>query len=168
MTNIKSLLKISLPILIPLFFIIFLAGGCSFKLIDPQYYEFRKLCSRVDIEIVIHNKYFFEIQKNKKFIETDDNGCFYDEILKEKICFGYFQRKSNEVHNKWGLTKTIAEDYYKNTHYSTSTYYKYSYSGLFLKGDEGAGFWIDTKDLRTCEYWDNFFYEQHSVKQRGF
>ena len=118
MTKIKSLLKISLPILIPLFFIIFLAGGCSLKLIDPQYYEFRKLCSRVDIEIVIHNKYFFEIQKNKKSIETDDNGCFYDEILKEKICFGYFQRKSNEVHNKWGLTKTIAEDYYKNTHYT--------------------------------------------------
>lgn len=35
--------------------ILFLAGGCSFKLINPQYYRFLSLCKNVDSEVTIYN-----------------------------------------------------------------------------------------------------------------
>lgn len=149
-----------LTILLPIFFILFLAGGCSFKLIDPQYYRFLSLCKNVDSEVTIYNQDYFDIIKNSKNIKTNDKGCFYSEKLEQEICFGGFAySKSNRVvieYNKFGLKKSIQKRYYNDIHYLDYTLYVYTYYGLFLRGDEGRGWHWETEDSLECSIMDNY------------
>lgn len=155
MNKLKSIftLKRVIVFFLSIFFILFLGGGCSFKYINPQYYRFVKLCKDVDKKVVVYNKYYFDIIKSIKDIKTDDRGCFYNEELKQEICFGYFSSSHNSVvfkYNKFGLRKTIQKRHYKNIHYLDYIVYTYTYYGLFLRGDEGVGFYWDTENTMEC------------------
>ena len=94
-----------LPCFSLIFYFMLIMGGISFKSIDPQYYEFKKLCANVDSEVVIHNQDYFDIIKNRKNIETDDKGCFYSEKLQQEICFGGFQMETYIEYDKGRLSK---------------------------------------------------------------
>lgn len=138
---------------LPLFFMLFLAGGCSFKYIDPQYYKFIKLCQNVNNEVTIYNKDYWEIFSNREKGNTrhDDKGeYYYNENLNQKIYFDYTKAESINVSQKknFTLTKTIFEDYYNNIHYANHSMYFYDDYGIFLIGDEGAGF-----KLRFYQYY---------------
>ena len=124
MTKIKSLLKISLPILIPLFFIVFLAGGGSFKLIDPQYYEFRKLCTMHSGKTLIGDK------PSKQFIAY--NNVIYKNLGSRVREMSFQEIINNEI-----------------TFYENYTYFYDNY-GIFLSGDEGRGFYFSHKELLDC------------------
>ena len=133
------------------FFILFLVGGCSFKYMDWQYYEFKKLCANVDSEVVIHNQDYFDIIKNHKNIETDDKGCFYSEKLQQEICFGNFDYKGGTEFERGNLSKVKWELWYSDIHYATQIGYNYKYFGLWLQGNEAAGFYIElANDLSSC------------------
>ena len=152
MTKIKSLLKISLPILIPLFFIIFLAGGCSFKLIDPQYYEFRKLCQKS--EKIIYDKELYELYANaRKHLTTFwyNDSIFYDKNTNRTFFVGkssIVQADNKNISSR--ITKTTYLYYYDNIAFFSQTNYWFEYKGLFLKGDEGMGFYFDTNRTLYC------------------
>ena len=142
-----------LPCFSLIFYFMLIMGGISFKSIDPQYYEFKKLCANVDSEVVIHNQDYFDIIKNRKNIETDDKGCFYSEKLQQEICFGGFQMETYIEYDKGRLSKTSIKEYYNRVHFATYTKYRYDYTNLRLAGDEGAGFYIElANDLSSCSY----------------
>ena len=146
-------ITIFLAILFPIFFILFLAGGCSFKLIDPQYYKFKRLCKNVDSEVTIYNQDYFDIIKNRKDIKTNDKGCFYSEKLEQEICFGNFQMETYIEYERGRLSKILVKEYYDRNHFATYTKYRYDYSNLRFAGDEGAGFYIRlADDFFSCSY----------------
>ncbi|MDY5184971.1 hypothetical protein [Helicobacter trogontum] len=145
-----------LTILLPIFFILFLAGGCSFKLIDPQYYRFLSLCENVDSEVVIHNRDYWEIIENRRKGNTqiDDRGeYFYNKRINKRIYFDFTQLKSINVSQRdiGGLTIATFEHFYDSIHYATEVVYSYSYKGIFLGGDEGRGFYWYYEKHKYCE-----------------
>lgn len=145
-----------LTILLPIFFILFLAGGCSFKLIDPQYYRFLSLCENVDSEVTIYNQDYWEMYKNRGEgnTQTDNKGeYYYDKKLGKKIYFDFMKFKHINVEQKdiGGLTIAMFKDFYDNIHYATRTTYSYTYKGIFLGGDEGRGFYWYYEKHKYCE-----------------
>ena len=144
MTNIKSLLKISLPILIPLFFIIFLAGGCSFKLIDPQYYEFRKLCKE-KAGAIIYNIELFENYKSTKWKSIKPNDITNGRIRQ-------FYRE---------------EVYFDNILVKKHIGFIYMNYGLFLEGDEGAGFGLNYAQKIGCNENNKYIWVETGEQSYG-
>ncbi len=53
--------------------------------------------------------------------------------------------------NKFTLTEVTFEDYYDGIHYSTHLSYIYDNYGMFLRGDEGAGFYFRYHKRLYCE-----------------
>ena len=136
-------------------------NGCSFsfKSIDPQYYKFKRLCKNVDSEVTIYNQDYWEMYKNYDTLPRDtrnDRGVpyFYNPKLNKTIYVsgGHFiskfiskqQINSRLSKAKWGL-------WYDNIHFATQIGYNYKYFGLWLQGDEAAGWHWETKDTLICE-----------------
>ncbi|AQQ59208.1 hypothetical protein XJ32_02800 [Helicobacter bilis] len=134
-------------------FVIALLNGCSFsfKYIDPQYYEFKRLCKKAEDEVTIYNEDYWEIIEKHSDIETNDRGCFYSQKLKQEICFGNFNYKSCTEYKRGSLSKLSIKRYYNNIHYATQIEYNYKYFGLYLKGDEAAGWHWKTSNILICE-----------------
>ena len=130
-----------------------LLNGCSFsfKLIDPQYYEFKRLCKNVDSEVTIYNQDYWDIIENRNNIKTNVRGCFYSQKLKQEICFGNFDYTSHTEFEKDRLSRILVKRYYNTIHYATQIEYNYKYFRLWLHGDEGAGWHWDTIDILICE-----------------
>ena len=126
--TLKSI-TIFLAILFPIFFILFLAGGCSFKLIDPQYYKFKRLC------VTYAGKTFLGDKPPKNFVYGDH---FIRKQLTSRIVETAFELKSNN----------------EIVFFKNNTYFYDNY-GIFLKGDEGAGWHIKFGyEILDCEYID--------------
>ena len=117
-------ITIFLAILFPIFFILFLAGGCSFKLIDPQYYEFKRLCGNAGK--VIFGK-----------PTKDYNNVKY--IVHKEI-----QSRIKEISFQKAINNQV--EFYIN-----NTYFYYNY-GIFLRGDEGRGWYTKFGyEILDCE-----------------
>lgn len=132
MKNTFNLSKIFLYILLfllPIFIILFLAGGCSFKYTDLQYYEFKGLCSSKAKKLVLHRKIFETTKVN------------------EIKSINYHNEKINSR-----ITKISFENIYKNkiVYYEYETYLYDNY-GIFLKGDEAAGWHWENSEILDCK-----------------
>ncbi|WP_181881914.1 hypothetical protein [Helicobacter sp. MIT 14-3879] len=153
----------SLIFLLVIFISLFLSG-CSFKGIDPQYYEFKKLCENVDNEVTIYNKDYWEMYKDyveNRFkdskVDSENKEYYYHKKLDKRI-YPYDMKNILKTEQKKGnITILIYDKYYKDIHYATYTRYNYKEKGLWLRGDEGAGWHLETEDDLTCSYLDNFY-----------
>lgn len=126
---------------LPLYFVLFFAGGCSFKYIDPQYYEFKRLCYLNAGKIIVGDKV------SENFIY----GNFWiSKQITSKITDNGFEIKDDN-------NKTI---FYKNNTYFYDNY------GIFLKGDEGAGWHWENKELLDCEDIDKKFTSIMSLRKK--
>ena len=129
MPKIKNTIKIALTILIPLFFIIFLVGGCSFKYMDWQYYKFLCLCNTQAKNNILNT----EIDNTIKIKDMESINYSRVNITNRitKISFQNIHKKSRVV-------------YYEQERYFYRNY------GIFLQGDEGRGFYLKYNDLLDC------------------
>lgn len=59
--NFKTIFKKLTLFLLPVYLLLFLTGGCSYKYMDPQYYEFKSLCKDIDNKVIIYNKAYWEL-----------------------------------------------------------------------------------------------------------
>ena len=145
----------SFSLILPCFSLIsyfmLIMGGISFKSIDPQYYEFKRLCKKAEDEVTIYNEDYWEIIEKHSDIETNDRGCFYSQKLKQEICFGNFNYKSCTEFERGNLSKVKWELWYSNIHYATQIGYNYKYFGLWLQGDEAAGWHWENKKTLYCK-----------------
>ena len=96
--SLKSLIiKLSL-FLFPIYIVLFVAGGCSYQYIDPQYYEFKRLCEKTFI--VYDEKLFQEVKIliNKKvtLIRDIEEGLNNDKKIQEL----YLEYKKEILKNK--------------------------------------------------------------------
>ncbi len=142
--------------LLPVYLLLFLVGGCSYKYMDPQYYEFKKLCKDIDNKVIIYNKVYWELYSNREKGNTmhDEKGeFFFNQKINKKIYFDFKKSESINVlqKNKFTLTEVTFEDYYDGIHYSTHLSYIYNDYGIFLGGDEGAGFYFRYHKRLYCE-----------------
>ncbi|RDU59412.1 hypothetical protein CQA53_11480 [Helicobacter didelphidarum] len=115
-------LSFVLPCFSLIFYFTLIMGGISFKSIDPQYYEFKRLC------------------------ETKAKRSIIDKELYEKSRLDEFY-STNPPNKK--IQSRITKMYFENIHklsnkifYEYETYFYDNY-GIFLKGDEGAGWHIN-------------------------
>lgn len=108
---------------------LFFVGGCSFKYMDWQYYKFKELCKGAGEIINYSSKY---------------------ESLKKE--YGW-----NTIYNKpIKVTNRIEEHSYYNQLNNGIIFYEYKfyiykYFGIFLKGDEGAGWHWKTESTVGCK-----------------
>ena len=104
-------------------------GGISFKSIDPQYYEFKRLCEYAGEIINYSSKY---------------------EALKKE--YGW-----NTIYNKPIKVASRIEEhsYYNQLNNGIKFYeykfYIYKYFGIFLKGDEAAGWYLKIENTISCK-----------------
>ena len=125
--TLKSI-AIFLAILFPIFFILFLIGGCSFKLIDPQYYEFKRLCRGAGQ--INFNQQLYEDYKNPKYKEVKPNDIYVNSRIIE------FSRRKT---------------YFDNKIIALHKGFIYINYGIFLRGDEAAGFYFRFKEEIGCK-----------------
>ncbi|WP_146745212.1 hypothetical protein [Helicobacter monodelphidis] len=119
-------------------------GGISFKSIDPQYYEFKRLCEEVKNERTVHNENLYRIYQyftNGYDYYLDDEKTqktYYksDFTTRERV---QLQKISNKIseYKEWLYYEDMPLLSYKD--------YTYKYFGIFLGGDEGAGWHINPK-----------------------
>lgn len=118
-----------LPCFSLIFYFILIMGGISFKSIDPQYYEFKRLC------VAYAGKTFVGDKPPKNFVYGDH---FIRKQLTSRIVETAFELKSNN----------------EIVFFKNNTYFYDNY-GIFLKGDEGAGWHIKFgSEVLDCEYID--------------
>ncbi|WP_034346839.1 hypothetical protein [Helicobacter trogontum] len=136
--------------------IVLLLSGCSlisFKYIDPQYYKFKRLCKEVEKDNTIYDDNLYNLfLKAKQKISFYNGRKFYDETTKQEFLVDNFDIKfdSQEISNR--LSKTIYKLLYNEKEFYRYSAYNYHYSGLFLKGDEGAGWYIDfDNEILQCK-----------------
>lgn len=90
--------------------------------------------------------------KAKQKISFYNGRKFYDETTKQEFLVDNFDIKfdSQEISNR--LSKTIYKLLYNEKEFYRYSAYNYHYSGLFLKGDEGAGWYIDfDNEILQCK-----------------
>ena len=121
-------ITIFLAILFPIFFILFLIGGCSFKLIDPQYYKFKRLCRGAGQ--INFNQQLYEDYKNPKYKEVKPNDIYVNSRIIE------FSRRKT---------------YFDNKIIALHKGFIYINYGIFLRGDEAAGFYFRFKEEIGCK-----------------
>ncbi|WP_215425128.1 hypothetical protein, partial [Campylobacter jejuni] len=148
------------------YLLLFLAGGCSYKYMDPQYYEFKKLCKDIDNKVVIYDKAYWEMYsdftKRKPSIEkrVKDDGYEYFYYKKLNETFSYYNIKDiiNSKKQNGAIITVVYDKKYKETPEPFASYIRYNYknSGIFLEGDEGAGLYFRYEEVLTCSYFDNF------------
>ncbi|GAB0173920.1 hypothetical protein NHP164001_19420 [Helicobacter trogontum] len=132
-----------LGILVAIFFI----NGCSFKYIDPQYHEFKRLCADVDSKVEVYNQDYWEMYKNYDTLPRNtrnDRGVpyFYNQKLNKIIYVsgGHFTPKlisSQQINSR--LSKAKWELWYDNIYFATKINYNYEYINIRLRGDEAVG-----------------------------
>ena len=125
--TLKSI-AIFLAILFPIFFILFLSSGCSFKLIDPQYYEFKELCRGAGQ--INFNQQLYEDYKNPKYKEVKPDDIYVNSRIIE------FSRRKT---------------YFDNKIIALHKGFIYINYGIFLRGDEAAGFYFRFKEEIGCK-----------------
>ncbi|MCI5786107.1 MAG: hypothetical protein MR025_01445 [Helicobacter trogontum] len=128
-------------------FVIVLLNGCSFsfKYIDPQYYEFKRLCK--EAKNVIYDEELYRIDKARYNKER-----YYDENTQKEYLMSDFTIA--ETYSK-DITKRLKDReatwYYHDKPFYKEKYYWYNYKGLFLQGDEAAGWHWETQQRLLCE-----------------
>ena len=110
------------------FFILFLVGGCSFKYMDWQYYEFKRLCKGAGQ--INFNQQLYEDYKNPKYKEVKPDDIYVSSRIIE------FSRR-----------KTYFDDKIIALHKG----FIYINYGVFLYGDEAAGFYFRLKEEIGCK-----------------
>ena len=122
-------------------------NGCSFsfKLIDPQYYKFKRLCK--EAKNVIYDEELYRIYKARYNKER-----YYDEkTQKEYLMSDFTITKTHIVNISDRLTINENTIFYKNIPFYKYSSFWYDYTGLFLQGDEAAGFSWGTKGTLYCK-----------------
>lgn len=110
------------------FVVLFFAGGCSFKYMDWQYYKFKKLCKRAGQ--INFNQQLYEDYKNPKYKEVKVDDIYVNSrIVEFSRGQTYFDDKIIALHKGF-------------------IYINY---GVFLKGDEAAGFYFRFKEEIGCK-----------------
>ncbi|WP_104717789.1 hypothetical protein [Helicobacter trogontum] len=133
-------------------FVIALLNGCSFKYIDPQYYEFKRLCKKEAQGIILNNILFNLYLKAKQKISFYNGIKFYDEITKQEFLVDNFElksRKNRDISNRLREFKNVY--YYKNEPFYEFLSFSYNYKGLFLKGDEAAEWHWENERALYCK-----------------
>ena len=136
-----------LPCFSLIFYFMLIMGGISFKSIDPQYYEFKRLCK--EAKSVIYDEELYKIYKALDRQSSIPN-VYYDEKTQKKYFMDDFGVKRDSQEQKISSRITEYQNilYYRKNgnpflHYEN---YYYRYFGIFLKGDAGRGFYIDFDD----------------------
>ncbi|WP_034346840.1 hypothetical protein [Helicobacter trogontum] len=128
--------------------IVLLLSGCSlisFKSIDPQYYEFKRLCK--EAKNVIYDEELYRIYKARYNRER-----YYDEkTQKEYLQQDFKTRSTKAVHISKDLSRFDNYLYYKEKLIYFYEDYWYEYKGLFLQGDEGMGWHWETDRALYCK-----------------
>lgn len=144
-------------------FIIVLFNGCiSLRYFDPYYYEF--LYSRKDAKRYIYDKklydtFIFNIHEHHEYLYGDKlmpNG--YKLLMDSKV-----EKRGKR------LTKVMRKFYYIDSHgkeclISSLVAFEYISYGLWLRGDEGGGFWFDTKEELEIDPQKNIYIENDNDK----
>lgn len=121
-------ITIFLAILFPIFSMLFFVGGCSFKYIDWQYYKFKELCKGAGQ--INFNQQLYEDYKNPKYKEVKVDDIYVNSRIVE------FSRK---------------QTYFDNKIIALHKGFIYINYGVFLKGDEGTGFYFRFKEEIGCK-----------------
>ncbi|AQQ59231.1 hypothetical protein XJ32_02980 [Helicobacter bilis] len=137
-----------LPCFSLIFYFILIMGGISFKYVDPQYYEFKGLCK--EAKDTIYDEELYRIYKALDSQRTFQPS-YYDEKTQKKYLMSDFEKKRDSQQQKISGKITEYQNmlYYKkneNPFLHDKNYY-YRHFGIFLKGDEGGGFYIDSGDI---------------------
>lgn len=150
------------------FVVLFFAGGCSFKYMDWQYYKFKRLCKNNYNKINIYSKTYRDLQQryreamlNNRDIEVNaHNGIksFYDREMNLKVYPANWQENTiNTQKVGFGIGDIIEKeiDYYfvdstKKVRFANFKRFIYIEKGLWIKGDEGVGFYWDTENQLDC------------------
>ncbi|MWV61704.1 hypothetical protein DCO58_08145 [Helicobacter saguini] len=136
-------LKRILKGLVSLFLILFFAGGCSFKYMDWQYYKFMWLMKNESGRYIYDEKLYNEINQNG--INTKlSNGYFVITNSQEEFDIKIINSRLKEY--KTFILYYIDSNGNKHIimHNKNFSYFNY---GLWFKGDEGAGFWLETEKV---------------------
>ncbi|TLD93220.1 hypothetical protein [Helicobacter trogontum] len=123
----------------------FLVSGCSFKYFDPQYYEFKRLCK--EAKNVIYDEELYRIYKARYNKER-----YYDEKTQKEYLMSDFTIENTYSKD---ITKNLKEReatlFYKNKPFYKEKYYWFTYNGIFLQGDEAAGWHWENKKTLYCK-----------------
>lgn len=139
-------LSLILPCCSCVFYFALITGGISFKYIDPQYYEFKRLCEKSINEKIVYNK-----ELSRIYIALDAQTSYPQSYYDKKTQHEYFMKdfRKKDDSNLQKISSRITELqnilYYKDNK-NPLLYYKqyyYKYYGIFLGGDKGAGFYIN-------------------------
>ncbi|MGX3045133.1 hypothetical protein [Helicobacter sp. T3_23-1056] len=137
-TSFQKIFKILLKSIIPFFFVLFIVGGCSIIYADPKLY----VCvayEKIKGHTTIYNRELY-----------NEVVSLYDSNNEAKLSNGYAVIYDMESFDFFNIAISKGTFYYNDKNnakhliysYSTCTYTEY---GLWLKGDEGGGFWLQFK-----------------------
>ncbi|RDU58931.1 hypothetical protein CQA53_11740, partial [Helicobacter didelphidarum] len=114
--------------LVSLFFILFFVGGCSFKYMDWQWYEYKQLC--LTAGEIIKESHKYDIVNRYDWTTITNKPIYVD--------------------------SRITEHSYQNQFHDGKIFYKYKFYiyknfGIFLHGDEAAGLHIEISKNLSCK-----------------
>lgn len=134
-----------LPCFSLIFYFMLIMGGISFKSIDPQYYEFKRLCK--EAKNVIYDEELYRIYKARYNKER-----YYDEKTQKEYLMSDFRTiKTHIVKISDKLTINENTIFYQDIPFYKYSSFWYDYAGLFLYGDEAAGFGWETERTLYCK-----------------
>ncbi len=147
-------LKRILISLISLCVMLFFVGGCSFRLMDWQWYQVKNLCKN-ESGIYIVNKELYEdmithnLQDNKYTRKMEEFS---------KTVYERYQSINSRIY-KLDDRKYYYYDMTKNKSYVVSFERNFAYKnyGIFLTGDEGRGFEMKSSEILECFNRNNTF-----------
>ncbi|RDU59981.1 hypothetical protein CQA53_11135 [Helicobacter didelphidarum] len=115
-------------------------SGCGFRYFDPQYYEFKRLVEKESGVYVINEQIYDEWRYELSNSTLLSNGyTLYTDFSEEYTKID--SRILMEISHKKSYTDNLGK-----THIiSYDIAFNYLDYGIFLKGDEGRGFWWETK-----------------------
>ncbi|EAK5607848.1 hypothetical protein C0L11_08855, partial [Campylobacter coli] len=164
--NFKTIFKKFTLFLLPVYLLLFLVGGCSYKYMDPQYYEFKSLCKDIDNKVIIYNKAYWELYSDftkkkpsiEKRVKDDGYEYFYYEKLNETFAYYDIEDMIKSKKRNGNIITIVYDKKYKKMPKPFASYIRYNYKndGVFLRGDEGAGLYFTYEEVFTCSYFDNF------------
>ena len=115
---------------------LFFIGECSFKYMDWQYYVARDMCKN-------ESGYYIYDEKLYKETEKTNYNAHLSNGYRLQLRSGYGLYENEKIMRKF---------YYIDSHnkeclISKLIAFEYISYGLWLQGDEGRGFWIETKEI---------------------